>query len=83
MSDDLTTKEAETPDEEIDGEIEYTTREEYILCAVNAMNAVAEIDPMEKSGISRKNRIIRKCLRIIDDMVGEMYDELFSEDEEN
>jgi hypothetical protein len=80
MSDDLNT--AETNDSTLDdAEVEFTTREEYITCSVNALNAVAEMNCMTKADNTRKERITRKCLRILDDMVGEMYDELFNEDE--
>lgn len=70
----------ETPE---DGIIEFTTREEYILCAVNCLNAVAETNTMTKADAERVKRVTRKCLKIIDHLCTEMYDELFDEDEED
>lgn len=65
-----------------DGIVEFTTREEYILCAVNCLNAVAETNTMTKADAERVRRIMRKCLEIIDKLSSEMYDEIFEEDEE-
>lgn len=72
----------ELPIEE-DGIIEFTTREEYITCACNALNSTESIDAMTAVDKARLNRIRRKCLLILDSMISEMYSELFeSEDEE-
>ena len=62
---------------EDDGIIEFTTREEYINCACICLQTIGEVDAMTAASKQRMNRIKRKCLRIIDDMVKEMYDELF------
>lgn len=83
MSDDLNTSPEEVNDSTLDdAEVEFTTREEYITCAVNALNAVAEMNCMTSEDTKRQRRITRKCLRILDDMVSEMYDELFNADED-
>lgn len=83
MSDDLTIgKEDEIPDEELEVVYETTTREEYINCSYAALAAIADSDPYTEAGKRRKARIVFKCLRIIDEMVGEMYDELFNPDED-
>jgi hypothetical protein len=66
-----------------DGIVEFTTREEYINCAVNCLNAVAETNTMTKADAERVKRVTRKCLKIIDHLCSEMYDELFDEDEED
>ena len=66
-----------------DGIVEFTTREEYIGCAYNALAAIEGLDPMTQQGKLRVNRIRRKCLLILDSMVSEMYDELFESDEED
>ena len=63
--------------------LEFTTREEYITCACNALNSTESIDAMTASDKARLNRIRRKCLKILDSMVGEMYDELFEQNEED
>ena len=55
---------------------------EYILCSCNALGAIESLDAYTAADKARLNRIKRKCLRILDSMVGEMYDELFEEDEE-
>jgi hypothetical protein len=81
MADDLTTN---PDDSTLDGaEVEFTTREEYIMCSVNALNAVSEMNCMTAEDTKRQKRITRKCLKIIDSMVDEMYDELFDETDEN
>lgn len=64
-------------------DVELTTREEYIACAYNAMNAADTYNAITKIDADRVKRIKRKCLRIIDEMVGEMYSELFSDEDED
>jgi hypothetical protein len=82
MSDDLNT--ADNEQEEQEGEVETTSREDYISSAYNALSAILEVTTLTKQDEIRKARITRKCLRILDDLVGEMYDELFNpEDDEN
>lgn len=72
-------------DETKDVEVEFTTREEYIACAFNALAAVADFDDMimNKINQNRIKRIRRMCLRILDDCVKEMHDELFETEEED
>ena len=70
----------ETTDE---GIVEFTTREEYIGCAYNALAAIEGLDPMTKQGKARVSRIRRKCLIILDELVAEMFDELHEQDEED
>jgi hypothetical protein len=60
-------------------EFELTTRQEYILCACEAYNTVAESNPMTKEGTKEVESIKRKCIKIIGYFVEEMYDELFEE----
>ena len=76
--------EKETP-EEVEGIIEFTTREEYISGAFYSISAVDGMDDllMSKEDARRIRRIRRKCLRIIDECVNEMFDELFESDEDN
>jgi len=76
--------EKETP-EEVEGIIEFTTREEYISGAFYSISAVDGMDEllMSKEDARRIRRIRRKCLRIIDECVNEMFDELFEIDEDN
>ena len=77
--------ETEEINEEVDQEglIEFTTREEYILCAVNCLNGVSEMNTLTAEDGKRRKRITRKCLKIIDTLCTEMYDELFETDEED
>jgi hypothetical protein len=67
---------------EEDGILELTTREEYINCACLALNTVDSIDPMTAEDKKRVKRVKRKCLKIIDELVGEMYSELYEEEED-
>lgn len=64
--------------------VEYTTREEYIGCAYSAILAVSEMDVglLNKVEQNRVKRIRRMCLRILDDCVKEMHDELFETEED-
>ena len=84
MSEDTTTAK---PDDELpeEGIIEFTTREEYISGAYYSISAVDGMDEllMSKEDARRIRRIRRKCLRIIDECVNEMFDELFESDEDN
>jgi hypothetical protein len=70
--------------EENEGYVEFTTREEYIGCAFNAIMAVSDIDVgmLNKVEQNRIKRIRRMCLRILDDCVKEMHDELFETEED-
>lgn len=70
--------------EPIEVEVEFTTREEYIGCAFNALSAVSDMDTglMNKIDQNRVKRIRRMCLRILDECVKEMHDELFENEEE-
>ena len=65
-----------------EGIVEFTTREEYIVCAVNCLNAVAEVSTMTAEDSKRKNRITKRCLKIIDTLSLEMYDEIFETEED-
>lgn len=71
------------PEAEIieEGILEFTTREEYINCACNCLNAAGEINAMTGEETEKINGIKRKCISIIDMCVTEMYDELFEEGE--
>ena len=66
-------------------DVEYTTREDYISCAYYAISSVEGLDTgiMNKEDAKRIRRIMRKSLRIIDDCINEMHDELFEDDNEN
>jgi hypothetical protein len=71
----------ELPEEEF--EYEFTTRTEAIHCATAAISAASEMTIMTKLDERRIQRIKRKSLRIIDKCIGEIYDELFFEEETN
>lgn len=71
-----------TEDEELSSEeplnVEYTTREDYIRCACDSMNAADNYNPLTKEENDMVKRIKLKCLLILDELVTEMYDELFA-----
>lgn len=79
MSEELKLGEAEEPEQE--AEFELTTREELIGCSYNCIMAVSDMDTgmMSKIDAMRVKRIIRRSLRILDEMSKEMYDELFDD----
>jgi len=66
-------------------EVETTTRSDYITAAYFAISSVESMDTqiMTREDSKRIKRIIRKSIKIIDDCIGEMHDELFEEDEES
>lgn len=74
----------EEKQEEEEIEFDFYNPTEYIQGAYFALNAVDEIDTaiMNKSDEQRVKRIRRKSLRIIDECLNDMYDELFETDEE-
>jgi hypothetical protein len=65
-------------------DVEYTTRADYIGCAYYAISSVKGLDTgiMTKEDAKRIKRILRKSLRIIDDCINEMHDELFEDEED-
>jgi len=66
-------------------EVETTTRSDYITAAYFAISSVESMDTqiMSREDSKRIKRIIRKSIKIIDDCIGEMHDELFEEDEDS
>ena len=70
--------------EDSEVQVEFTTREEYIGCAYSAIVAVSDMDTglLNKTDQARIRRIRKMCLRILDDCVKEMHDELFENEEE-
>lgn len=81
MAEDLTTKETEGQEIE-DVEVETTSRADYVAACYNAISAMDGLDLFTKQDAIRKARIIRKSVRIIDDIISELYDELFEDDED-
>jgi hypothetical protein len=75
----------EINEEEEEFEYEFTSRVEAIASAYSAISAVSDIDTaiMSKLDERRVQRIKRKSLRIIDSCIGEIYNELFFEEENN
>jgi len=65
-------------------DVEYTTRADYIACAFYAISSVEGLDTgiMTKEDAKRIKRIMKKSLRIIDDCINEMHDELFEDEED-
>lgn len=64
--------------------VEETSRAEYVASAYNSIAAVQDIDTslLSKEDEKRIKRIKRKALRIIDECISEMYDEMFEDEEE-
>ena len=65
-------------------EFETTSRSEYISSAYYAIAAVSEIDTelMQPRDKKRKKEIIRKSLRIIDNIISELYGELLEAEDD-
>jgi flagellin-specific chaperone FliS len=79
----ITTKE-DAFDTEEEVEVETTSRSEYISSAYYAIAAVNELDTelMHPEDKRRKKNIIRKSLRIIDNIISELDAELYEEFDE-
>jgi hypothetical protein len=73
--------------EEVVEELEYepTTRTDYISSAYFAISSVEAFDTalMSKEDSKRIKRIIRKSIRIIDECINELHDEIFEDDPED
>lgn len=72
--------EPELPIETDDAYWQEPTRDsEYIAAAYNAIMAVSEADMalLGKQYEAMKVRVIKKCLRIINHAVSDLYDEMF------
>lgn len=72
-------------DEPVEGDqfdvVEYgNTAIDYITAAYYALDAAEHANMMTKDGQMRMSRIKRKCLRIIDHCIGELYDEIFDDE---
>jgi hypothetical protein len=67
--------------ENIEFEYAQNTAIEYISAAYYALDACEHANLMTKDGQMRLARIKRKCLKIIDHCITEMYDELFDNDD--
>lgn len=74
IEDKLPSEDEPKEDEQI--EVEYTTREDYIRCASDALNAADNYNPLTQIDTARVRRIKWRCLVILDEMTAEMYDEL-------
>lgn len=77
-------KDTDDVGEEMEYEVEFTTRAEAIHSACAAIGACQDFDlgMLNPTQAKRIKRIKRKSLRIIDVYIGEIYDEMF-EDENN
>ena len=54
----------------------------YINSACNVLDTIRDYEPITKDNHLKKARILRKCLRIIDYSIEELYKELFHEEDE-
>jgi len=59
--------------------IDYSS---YISSACNVLDVITQYEPLTKDNQLMKARILRKCLRIIDYSLEEIYKELFDKEEE-
>ena len=84
MKEDLITRDEAYEPLEDAIEFETTSRSEYISSAYYAIAAVSEIDTelMQPRDKKRKKEIIRKSLRIIDNIISELYGELFEAEDD-
>ena len=85
MKEDLIIKDEASEPLEDAIEFETTSRSEYISSAYYAIAAVSEIDTelMQPRDKKRKKEIIRKSLRIIDNIISELDGELFEAEDDS
>ncbi|MBA4140329.1 MAG: hypothetical protein H0X70_07460 [Segetibacter sp.] len=85
MKEDITVKDESFDTTEESAEYETTSRSEYISSAYYAIAAVNELDTelMHPEDKKRKRNILRKSLRIIDNMITEIDAELYGESNED
>ena len=85
MKEDLITRDEAYEPLEDAIEFETTSRSEYISSAYYAIAAVSEIDTelMQPRDKKRKKEIIRKSLRIIDNIISELDGELFGAEDDS
>jgi hypothetical protein len=67
--------------ENIEFEVAENTVIEYLSAAYYALDACEHANLMTKEGQLRIARIKRKCWKIIDHCVSEMYNEIFDNDD--
>lgn len=70
----------ENDEYEVIQESEHTLID-YITAAYYGLDAVEQANMMTKDGQMRMARIKRKCLKIIDHCISEMYAEIFDNDD--
>ncbi len=85
MKEDITVKDEAFETVEESAGYETTPRSEYISSAYYAIAAVNELDTglMHPEDKKRKRNILRKSLRIIDNMITELDAELYGESSED
>lgn len=79
-SEDELIKNEEVEDTQV--EVEYTTREDYIRCACDSLNAADNYNALTQEENQIIKRIKWRCLLILDELVQEMHDELFGIEKE-
>lgn len=82
MSTDKEIPKEEIEDDELDFEVEFTTREEYFSSCATLLGIVETMNPMTHEENTIKKNIERRCYKILDVMSAEMYDELFDDRED-
>lgn len=67
------------PEEEMEGEVIFTSSHDYIASAVQALGAVDEMDTalMSKADDRRVNRIKKQSIKLLAYYINELYDETF------
>lgn len=75
----------ETPQEEMEGEVLFSSSHDYITSAVQALDALDGFDTalVSKADERRVNRIKRQSLRILSFYINELYDETFESNDDN
>jgi hypothetical protein len=76
------TKPEEIEDDDMDFEVEFTTREEYFSSCATLLDIAETMNPMTYDETKIKKNITRRCYKILDVMSAEMYDELFDDRED-
>lgn len=66
--------------EEQEIQVEFSSDYEYLMCAINAYEMAETGNPLTKEEKQLFSNIKYKSLRIVDYIIGTMYDELFDDE---
>jgi hypothetical protein len=84
ISSEQNNQELPNDENELDLQVDFVTAHEYIMSVCSALSVVDNYDTMimSKTDEQRIKRIRRKSLKILDNCICELYDEIFETDDD-